>query len=111
MKIYKQSLYNTDYKNLIDSLKNTYGYSLNEDAINVLEDSTITYKFGQEHPKADELNSLVIFRFTGDSISTADFLNKAGQENEFANKELNKQSLNQGIGRPKQSSLLSAPEE
>lgn len=96
-KIYKQTRYNQDYEKLIDSLKNAYHYSLNESAVQILQDTAVSYKFGQEHPDSDQLSKINIFRFTSDSVTVTDFLDRAGQQTEFASKDLNPALLQQAI--------------
>ena len=62
---------------LINSLKEKYNFTLNNDTFNLLIQESDSVRFGMVHPKLDELADKVLFTYANNSASLGNFLETA----------------------------------
>lgn len=84
-KLFKQNRYQQEYDSLIDSLKKTYSYSLDENNLNKLASELDSLRIGSDIPELQD-PSAPIYSFGNMVINTEQFVTKVNAHQEFINR-------------------------
>jgi peptidyl-prolyl cis-trans isomerase SurA len=85
-KIFKQTRYQAEYDSLIARLKVKYNFKINENNLRYLVSRSDSVKIGGDHPKMEEIKNLELITYTGNSVKAQSFLNQLNGSNDYLNK-------------------------
>jgi len=91
--LFKQIRYQAVYDELVNSLKEKYNLTINEETINKLASSLDSVRVGSEYNNIDELRDLPVFTYAGKNLYAGDFLEQMETKPEFQNRIITKSLL------------------
>jgi peptidyl-prolyl cis-trans isomerase SurA len=89
-KIYTKQRADADREKLVESYKQKYNYTLNEDAVDFLVENSDSVRFGQVHPKLEEIGDKILFRYSDKEINIASFIETASQNSKVTARMMDK---------------------
>ncbi len=94
---FKKSGYQEAYDALVDSLRNVYNYKLNQQTFDIVLKDTDTLKVGTNPSNFDEIKDLTLFSYANKNTSVGDFFSTLNESNDFQNKLLKKDVLENAV--------------
>lgn len=88
-KIFRQTRYQEEYDKLIDSLRNKYGYKLNDETYSLFTEKADSVRVGEETSKLDDIKNLPLYTFADKKITVEEFWKKLVAASDFANRIIN----------------------
>ncbi len=98
-KMFKKNRYQAAYDALVDSLKNKYNYKLNQETFNTVLKGNDTLKVGMEPSNLNEIKGLTLFSYANKNTSVGDFFSILNESNDFRNKLLKKDVLENAVNK------------
>jgi peptidyl-prolyl cis-trans isomerase SurA len=105
-KIFKQTRYQAVLDTLIANLKTKYKYSVNNGSIEQLAAASDSVKFNTTHPALDNIKELVLFTYNNKSFKAPQLFEHLGDKNEFTNKLISVQLLQDAVKKATEDFLL-----
>ncbi len=87
-KLFKQTRYQTEYDNLITSLKTKYNFKIDETSISTIVAKSDSVKIGGDHPKMNEIKFLDVVTYAGKAVKAEAFLAQMNGSNDYLNKPI-----------------------
>lgn len=107
-KMYKQISYQAEYDAFIDSLREKYNYSLNEENMVRLAEKLDSVKIGSELPEMDETASATVFTYSSSNVNAKELMENINSNSEYLNRVVNKDFLSGAINKVSGEYLLEA---
>jgi peptidyl-prolyl cis-trans isomerase SurA len=85
-KVFKQTRYQAEYDSLIARLKVKYNFKIIENSLRYLASKSDSVKIGGDHPKMEEIKNIELITYTGNSVKAQSFLNQLNGSNDYLNK-------------------------
>ncbi len=106
-KIYKQTRYQAEYDSLIDSLKDKYGFQINQDVLAKVLENADSLRVGSQLRNYDEIKDQPLLTYNKvDTIRVQTAIDRMNSEREFMNRLIDKDILNTAINKVVGDSLL-----
>jgi peptidyl-prolyl cis-trans isomerase SurA len=90
--IFNKQRYQHEHDLLIDSLKQKYNFTINEDGLKLFIDKSDSLRFGMVHPRYDEISDNVLFTYADSVITIGKFLGLANHNSKITGKQMDNQS-------------------
>lgn len=98
-KIFRQLRYQTQYENLVDSLKNKYAYKLNGQSYSQLMNKCDSIKVGAENKQLDEIKNLPLYTYANTGVTISEFWKKMAESQDYNNKIVTADLLTSAINK------------
>jgi peptidyl-prolyl cis-trans isomerase SurA len=106
-KIFKQTRYQDEYNSLVDSLKNKYGFKLNQDTYDTVLKDADSVKVGGTIMNYDDVKDKSLFTYNGNnSIDVSTVMDRMSSERSNMNRLINKELMDDAINKVAGDSLL-----
>ncbi|MCL4279710.1 MAG: peptidylprolyl isomerase, partial [Ignavibacteriaceae bacterium] len=86
--IFNKQRYAHELEVLVESLKQKYNFSIDEDNLLTFVVNSDSLRFGMVHPKYDELANDVLFSYAGKNVTIGNFLEAASQNSKISAKPM-----------------------
>lgn len=86
--IFNKQRYAHELEILVESLKQKYNFSIDEDNLLTFVVNSDSLRFGMVHPKYDELANDVLFSYAGKNVTIGNFLEAASQNSKISAKPM-----------------------
>ncbi|NUM62183.1 MAG: peptidylprolyl isomerase [Ignavibacteriaceae bacterium] len=86
--IFNKQRYAHELEVLVESLKQKYNFSIDEDNLLTFVVNSDSLRFGMVHPKYDELAGDVLFSYAGKNVTIGNFLEAASQNSKISAKPM-----------------------
>lgn len=86
--IFNKQRYAHELEVLVESLKQKYNFSIDEDNLLTFVVNSDSLRFGMVHPKYDELADDVLFSYAGKNVTIGNFLEAASQNSKISAKPM-----------------------
>jgi peptidyl-prolyl cis-trans isomerase SurA len=88
--LYTKQRAQADREQLVNSYKQKYNYTLNEDVVDYLVENSDSIRFGQVHPKLSEIGDRILFSYSDKDVNIASFLEAANQNSKVTARQMDK---------------------
>ncbi len=106
-KMFKQTRYQAEYDSLVSSLKNKYGFKINQDTYNNVLQNADSIRVGGTIKNYDELKDKPLFTYDKDkAVNVSTVIDRMNSERQFMNRMIDKNILDASIEKVAGDSLL-----
>ena len=86
--IFNKQRYQHERETLIESLKQKYNFTVNENALNTFIENSDSLRFGMAHSKLDDMSGEILFSYAENKITIGKFLEMANQNSKITGKPM-----------------------